>query len=138
MLTIAGNYTQDSSGTLLIELEGYTQGTQYDFLNVIGNATLAGLLDIDLLSGFDPMNISFKFNIVHAGGDLTGAFTSWDLPTFTGGRNLQIVYDYVSDDVFLQVMGGGTQPVPEPSTLLLLGSGLLGAAGFLRRRFKKN
>jgi len=32
----------------------------------------------------------------------------------------------------------GPAAVPEPSTLLLLGSGLLGAAGFLRRRFKKN
>jgi hypothetical protein len=96
------------------------------------------LLDVDLLSGFDPMKIDFKFNILHAGGDLTGAFTNWDLPTLTEGRSLQIVYDYVSDDLFLQVMGGSTQPVPESSTLLLLGSGLLGAAGFMRRRFKKN
>ena len=32
---------------------------------------------------------------------------------------------------------GEIQPIPEPATMLLLGSGLIGLAGFARRRFKK-
>ena len=35
-------------------------------------------------------------------------------------------------------LGGPTAPIPEPATMLLLGTGIIGLAGIGRKRFKKN
>ena len=51
-LTVNGNYTQNS-GALEIELGGTSAG-QFDKLNVTGNATLGGLLDVNLFNSFAP------------------------------------------------------------------------------------
>ncbi len=45
-LTIAGNFVQGPSGTLVVELGGSAAGVDYDVLTVTGNATLDGALAI--------------------------------------------------------------------------------------------
>jgi hypothetical protein len=37
----------------------------------------------------------------------------------------------------VEFLSGSADPIPEPATMLLLGSGLIGLAGYGRRRFKK-
>ena len=69
ILLIGGDYTQTAAGTLEVEIGGLNAGTDYDVMRVFGNAVLAGVLDIDLINGFDPTAAAF-FDIL-----VTGFFT---------------------------------------------------------------
>ena len=54
ILTVGGNFTQSSSGTLNEAVGGATPGTGYGQLKVSGTATLGGTLNVSLLNGFLP------------------------------------------------------------------------------------
>ncbi len=51
---ILGDYTQQSTAVLEIEIGGVGQGTQFDFVNVTGTAILDGELRLKLINGFVP------------------------------------------------------------------------------------
>jgi hypothetical protein len=82
VLTIVGDYTQTTSGILVIEIGGPNAGTDFDQLAVTGQATLDGTLTVNL-TGFGP-NSGDSFPVLTFGSG-TGVFASvdGDGPLFT-------------------------------------------------------
>lgn len=90
ILTIDGDYTQLSTGTLEIELGGTTAGTGYDQLAVTGSAILGGTLRVILLPGFEPQ-AGQVFDIITYGTG-TYEFDTENLPELPGGLVLEVAY----------------------------------------------
>ena len=77
-MTIDGDYFK-RAGSKHIELGGLFDGdgdkslTEFDWIGVTGNVELAGLLDVQLIEGFElHPGMSFEFLLV--GGTLTGQY----------------------------------------------------------------
>jgi len=85
-ITLNGNYTQESTGVLNIEIGGYTAVTEYDQFAVSGSAALAGTLNLTLINGFRP-KVNDVFQILTY-GSFTGGFTTIN---FTG-LTAQVIY----------------------------------------------
>ncbi len=75
-LSISGNLTLPSSSALNFDLGGYTQGTQYDFLNVLGSATLGGQISLSFINGFGNTITNGPSFVLLTGGPVTGAFVN--------------------------------------------------------------
>lgn len=135
LLTIEGDYTQLVDAFLEIELGGLVRGDEYDALDVTGNLTLAGTLDVVWYDGFTAA-LGNTFDIFDWGtidGMLAGTFDTINLPDLDFGLFWDISSLYADGSIFVT----GTDPIPEPATMLLLGTGLIGLAGIRRRREKK-
>jgi T5SS/PEP-CTERM-associated repeat protein len=121
-LMVTGNYTQQASGTLLIDIAGHSPG-QFSVLNVFGNANLSGALDPVLLNGFIPMiGQSFIF-LDYA--SLSGAFSSIENQTFDNGMEKWSV-TYQSKDAILTAESTTSSVSDQGSTFLLLTLSLFG------------
>jgi hypothetical protein len=104
----------------MIQIAGADAG-QFSVLNVLGNASLAGVLDPVLLNGFVP-NIGDSFRFLNY-ASLTGEFSHINHQVFNHGT-LQWSVTYENSFALLTV---GPNTVPDAgSTLLLLMLGLLG------------
>jgi hypothetical protein len=108
-LTVTGDYTQGSDGTLAEEITGTTPASQFDELLVGGALSLGGTLAIDSAS-FTPASID-TFKIVSGASSRTGMFA-----TLTGATVNGATYSaqYDADGVTLVVAG----PPPPPDQTL--------------------
>lgn len=131
VLSVNGAF--DLAGTLSMELNGTSAGSQHDQVNVTGSVTLNGLLSATV--NYVPAPNDLLFILLNDGEDaISGTFTGLaqgDTVTLDG-YDWQI--SYTADSVGGTFLGGNDvamMAVPEPGAALL---GSLGLLALLRRR----
>ena len=132
-LTVDGNLTLLATSTLLIELGGTTQGSGYDHLAVTGNMSLNGLLQVGFTNGFGSSVLGSDVFTITSATSMTGAFanvptTGLRLGTFDGLGSFQVNFGGTA------VTLSNFQPIPEPSTWMMIGVGTVAALATCRRR----
>ncbi len=119
-----GDVVLGSGAALDMELGATTN----DRLDVDGALTLDGALDVTLYDGFTP-KYGDTFDLLDW-GTLDGSFREVDLPGLTGALIWNTSQLYLNGEL-------SVDEVPEPCTMLLFGTGALGALGWMRRRRMK-
>jgi len=146
--------TQNTFSGFLIPNHSSTVGVATTFLSVNAGDNLVFIISNDsagqindsvdnggISTAFSADGYNHAYSTPYTGGiaglplGLTGTYIGMEDLSVTGLNPLAGTDLDYNDDTFVFVDISTTAPTPEPSTFVLLGSGLLGAAGFLRRKF---
>ena len=130
----------------LLDKQGYDDGEATGELEGV----LAGLMEITILEDNKYATISWDltglgyaaYAVAVKDGNANHSGIQWVYYTVTeaqriiGGGNVDTLANGAGAISHISLYGAETA-IPEPATMLLLGSGLIGLAGFARKRFKK-
>jgi outer membrane autotransporter protein len=114
-LHVSGDYTQNASGTLRIEIAGTALG-QFDVLSVGGHASLAGTLQLVRLGNFQ-LQIGDKITFLTAPGGVSGTFSTI-LNPFISDTLIKAEINILANAVQLEgTQGSFTEVACNPNTL---------------------
>lgn len=143
-ITVAvGDWNKHLGNTLSLKMNLYSGSGFSGALLATDSDTLINWSDNSAwwTFNFNQVNLTagntYTFSIDSIDGDRGGIYMSSNDP-YSGGTMWldNEIYDRGQFDLAFRIPFENSQPVPEPSTLILLGGGLL-SLGFARKRFAK-